>query len=222
MGFKARSITPSAIREALAELTRRDPKCRVFGASAHKYELHSVLAPRDLASFESRFSVGLPQDYRDFLLHVGNGGAGPFYGVFRLGEVDWNHDHATWEKSGLLGDPSEPFQHSKAWNLSPAFFAKEPNYDECDDPDDAYERWSNTLDEEYWGGHIMNGAIPLCHEGCANRYWLVVTGKEAGAMWHDERADQRGIRPVECSRYGNQRVSFSMWYWDWLQTGLGA
>jgi len=34
-------------------------------------------------SLELDHGISLPQDYRNFLASIGNGGAGPFYGVFR-------------------------------------------------------------------------------------------------------------------------------------------
>jgi hypothetical protein len=38
----------------------------------------------ELAAFESTNRIGLPNDYRQFLAMIGNGGAGPFYGLARL------------------------------------------------------------------------------------------------------------------------------------------
>ena len=41
-----------------------------------------------VAAFEARFHVSLPDGYRNFLLWMGNGGAGPFYGLYSLGETE--------------------------------------------------------------------------------------------------------------------------------------
>ncbi len=67
---------------------------------------------------------------------------------------------------------------------------------------------------------MMNGAIPICHLGCALRQWLVVTGPEAGNIWCDYRADRRGIYPL--SAPGKERVTFYQWYRDWLDDVLKA
>jgi hypothetical protein len=62
---------------------------------------------------------------------------------------------------------------------------------------------------------LVNGAIPVCHIGCALRRWLVVTGPERGHIWCDDRADQRGLYPLRL--HGADRVTFIDWYLDWLR-----
>jgi hypothetical protein len=51
-----------------------DKACRLFGASTHRYELNASLKPEEVAAFEERHNVCLPEDYKDFILNVGNGG----------------------------------------------------------------------------------------------------------------------------------------------------
>jgi hypothetical protein len=52
------------------------------------------------------------------------------------------------------------------------------------------------FEKRYWHSSVMNGALPICHKGCALRIWLVVSGGEAGNVWYDGRADYTGIAPV--------------------------
>ena len=67
--------------DLLHRLRAADPNFRVFGSKHHCYRLGPTLSDRELSEFESTNRVRLPEDYRRFLAVVGNGGAGPFYGM---------------------------------------------------------------------------------------------------------------------------------------------
>jgi len=162
--------------------------------------------------FEVEHRIGLPEDYRSFLINLGNGGAGPYYGIFKLGEMDNSHDSQQWEEGdGFVGVLSKPFPHMERWND----VTGEP--EETDD-EEAYERALEEFDQRYWTADNVNGAIPICHEGCALRDWLVITGREAGHMWHDARADQEGLYPIKIGK--KKRVTFLEWYVHWLNEAL--
>jgi hypothetical protein len=68
----------------LLQLRKKDKKLRVFGSEAHTYHLGLILSEDMLKRFESAHGIRLPPDYRRFLAEVGNGGAGPCYGLDRL------------------------------------------------------------------------------------------------------------------------------------------
>lgn len=73
---------------ALNRLAHRDSKFAVFGAGSHPYRLNPAMPVDDVESLERHFEMSLPDDYRQFITSIGNGGAGPYYGLFRLGEHD--------------------------------------------------------------------------------------------------------------------------------------
>jgi hypothetical protein len=76
--------TCERIRDKLARLRDLDQSCTAFGAGSHRYRLGKTLTAADLSSIEGRLGVKIPPEYRDFLMHVGHGGAGPAYGLFTL------------------------------------------------------------------------------------------------------------------------------------------
>ncbi len=78
----------AAVIGRLYYLRRTDPGLIRFGSAAHRYLLNAPLSEQDVTAFEVRHGVSLPDDYRAFLKEVGDGGAGPFYGVFRLDRSD--------------------------------------------------------------------------------------------------------------------------------------
>jgi hypothetical protein len=77
-----------------------------------------------------------------------------------------------------------------------------------DDFDARYQAWDKRLEDLLWNPDRTVGAICLCHEGCAYRYWLVVSGPQRGRIWSDQRAAQVDLQPTG--------TTFGPWYLDWL------
>lgn len=204
--------TLDVIREGLERLRTAKQPPKVFGAESHGFKLNRRLPESAVQKFETTHRVRLPADYRHFLTELGNGGAGPYYGVFKLGEMDDSFGFQKWkEGDGFIGVLSEPFPHTSPWND----LTDEP--EEIDD-EEAYERALDAFDTRYWDAKNVNGAIPICHEGCAYRDWLVVTGPEAGHVWHDARTDHAGLYPISIGK--KKRVTFWEWYVNWLDEAL--
>ncbi len=194
------------VRTCLAKLRQASP--RVFGAESHGFALNDPLPEEVVTSFERQHRVLLPAAYRHFITTIGNGGAGPFNGVFPLGMMDSGFDNAPWqEQDGIVGMLAEPFPHRDEWND----LSSKPS-------DEDFDSIIEKFDEVYWNSSLMNGAIPICHTGCALRIWLVVTGEQAGHLWHDGRADHRGIVPMK-NEHGAP-LTFARWYEDWLDLRL--
>jgi len=75
----------AVLGDMLHRLRAADAGFRVFGSEQHGYRVGPILSEAELAAFESANRFRLPEDYRRFLAAVGNGGAGPFYGLEPLG-----------------------------------------------------------------------------------------------------------------------------------------
>jgi len=174
------------IRSSLAQLRRSRTIDEVFGANGHRFALNPVLPESEVVRFENKHGISLPPDYRGFLTHLGNGGAGPFYGVFKLGEMDDNHGHAPWDDL-FVGPLMEPFPFTEAWND----LTGQPD---PDGPEDEYEQQLDLFEKRYF--RLIEGGFPICHIGCAKRIWLVVTGPEAGNVWQEDRAENGGVYPL--------------------------
>jgi hypothetical protein len=182
------------IARKLDQLRRADRELRIFGAEVHQYRLRTTLKDKELLTFERKHAIELPDDYRSFVSLLGNGGAGPFHGVFQLGGFD---DDEAWP-TGLVSTLSDAFPHKKKWNLSATKMELE--------------------EEAYYDPALMAGAFPICHHGCALRSWLVVSGAERGRVWYDGRADGDGIWP-QTDAHGKP-LSFAAWYETWLDESL--
>src|SRR5262249_36917226 len=108
------SSTDEIIR-GMETLRSLDPGLQHFGARAHGYAFNSPLSEGEIAEVETQYRIVLPADYRSFLRDVGNGGAGPGYGVCKLGEADTGGGMVPW---GREQDLSRPFPHSRPWSGS--------------------------------------------------------------------------------------------------------
>jgi hypothetical protein len=206
----------------LEQLKALDPSLRNFGARAHGYALNPPLPDSAMKAVEEKYRCRLPEDYAFFLTRVGNGGAGPFAGVFPLEMQDDGFELTPWSGGSMVGDLEKPFAFTAAWNLPDEFWAQQPDPDEStteEEEDRLWEAWDEKL-SDYWAPELMNGAIPICHQGCALRIWLVVCGPAYGTVWDDSRADNEGIAPL-LDKDGNF-LTFKAWYLDWLDAALSA
>lgn len=198
----------------MADLQRvREAGVCVFGSDSHGFEMNSVMSEAEVRAFETKHKIKLPEDYRLFLLHVGRGGAGPAYGLFNLGEMDSYREFSQWkEGDGFVGELAAPFPHDKSWND----LSGRPNSELAETDEDEYYRLQEQFERHYF--RPTNGAIPICHLGCALRQWLVVSGRETGHVWNDNTADYKGFEPA--SDAGSCRITFFHWYRRWLDAAV--
>jgi hypothetical protein len=157
----------------LGILIRDDPKLTTFGAAhGHRFQLGKTLTEEDLAAFESEYSVTLPDQYRAFLKYVGNGGAGPGYGIWPLDEA-FRKDSKKYGKTVL----STPFEHMHA-------VGEGPN--------------KSLIGNTGWEARHQ-GCLYLCDHGCGMHNFLVVTGPAKGQVWTDYTCERQGVWPSEFS-----------------------
>lgn len=121
-------VTPEQIldlKRLVGTLRERDLTYRVFGSGeewgGHHYLFRPMLTDRQLVEFERRHAVELPKDYRLFLSLVGDGGAGPSYGVVSLAEASRCSDLSTpfaWSEKHRL----ESEEEFSLWERRPGCF----------------------------------------------------------------------------------------------------
>jgi len=173
-----------------------------FGAEQHCFRLEPVLTEPQVADFETRWRIQLPAEYRAFITLVGNGGAGPAYGLFPLAEaVSYHGDNLPTD---FL---ASPFPYQKLYNP-------------YEDPK-LSEYWARSekgqiSKEEYEARKFkeVTGTLALCHEGCGYVHLLVISGAGRGQMWLDATVSDGGYVPLD--------VDFLDWYEKWLDNALAG
>jgi hypothetical protein len=112
-----------------------------------------ILSQDEIAAFETRANVRLPEAYRQYLLIVGDGGDGPPFaeGVVML-------VHTVTRES--LPRCSLPFPLTAYWTWE-------------DDLELQPEK----------SAEIKNGHLVLGHDGCGRHWILIVAGPERGRIW---------------------------------------
>ncbi|MGJ7420396.1 SMI1/KNR4 family protein [Streptomyces cinereoruber] len=210
----------AGIRQRVEALKASSAGSDVFGARGHRWVLEQPLSHAELAELEAQMKVTLPEEFRAFLLLVGAGGAGPAHGMFPVRRVQsrWR-----WEGDGAdmadLSRLAEPFpEQAPDPELVEALLAERPeeeDFDEIEEFDDAIEAWDERWDAVMFAPERTVGAIVICHLGCAQREWLIISGSHRGTIWSDCRVDDADLAPL----LGRDRkpVTFAQWYLDWLR-----
>ncbi|MDK0520593.1 SMI1/KNR4 family protein [Streptomyces sp. ML-6] len=207
--------TWTGVRERVLRLSERSGADEVFGARGHGFRLSPVMSEEQLQALEADLGLGLPGQYRSFLLHVGGGGAGPDYGLMTpvLGDSGWQ-----WRGIGLAFSPQpttaefagRPFVAEALQSELAALEAREPENGAFATDEEfrrAYAAWDARYEELYNAQEA--GSVFLSEQGCGYASLLVMTGPHRGAIWEDLRPMDRGIEPT-----GHDFVS---WYRSWLE-----
>lgn len=188
------------IKEKLQQAKKTDVELKVFGATSHKYEIGNVATVSDINAVEEKYNLQLPESYKIFLLHIGNGGngynnaaAGPFYGIFPLGYgVD---EFITENTEAYLYKPCilHPKMTGEEW---------EQLIDKVKRDDISNEEWEKEQ------GKLFGGVLPIGSQGCSLLHCLVINGPHAGKVVNVDADLQKPIFTFE--------TNFLDWYERWL------
>ena len=193
------------IRTKIENLKKLDKKYSTFGSNRHKYELNKTKSESELREFETNNSIILPTEYREFIKLIGNGGAGPYYGLEKLEKG--NYADLDSGGSGEKIDLSKPFQFTEKWNLNNNQFKDEKG-----------EIRHDLKDTEYFKPDWANGMMRIANFGCGVSINLIVNGDEYGNIWADDRCNDQGILPFQPNN--RNRIQFFDWYEQWLNSSL--
>ncbi|GAA2404548.1 hypothetical protein GCM10010191_10350 [Actinomadura vinacea] len=168
--FDADHVRLGRIADKLAAARAVPVPPRAFGVEEHRFELGPPLPEAMAAEFEERHEVALPAAYRLFVTELGDGGAGPGYGLCRLSTSCCAH-----RRSGHLAQPSP--------------YLPGPRY-----PGD----WEQRYEDPPGSDRIfLRGTLEIAHHGCSLVTRLIVTGSARGRLLNLDQEGPVGPYVVE-------------------------
>ncbi len=189
-----------SVREKLDFLKKYDRNFCIFGSAEHKYLLNEPLTKEQISFFEEKYEVELPAEYRTFIKEVGDGGAGPGYGLFPLFENESAHEHINLKNEFLFLEDYD----------SDAYFEEQVTC-ECSDCSKCHNK-EVCLEYEDEMGRVryQGGSLAVCFEGCTFYRRLIMNGERCGEVWAESVGE--GLKRVE--------EGFNEWYCGWLDNSI--
>ena len=152
------------IKIKLEKAKHKDKDFSVFGSSSHKYKVNDTITKEKLKEWERVNQVLLPEDFFRFLTEVGNGGAGPYYGVYEIDKIlTYTSKNALAAKCVLY-----PKMPKEEWNR-----LTEPLTSDENISDDEYD----SARDKVFGGMLCFGT-----QGCEYDMYIVLTGEYKGRV----------------------------------------
>ncbi|WP_130889422.1 SMI1/KNR4 family protein [Fusobacterium ulcerans] len=193
-----------SIEEKLKKLIELDKDFSIFGSESHEYIINSKLTEEEIQNFEAKNQLTLPSEYREYLKNIGNGGAGPFYGLLELEDNDNNLTDLSMEF---------PYTYDKPLKLVEVYETMDEMGDENEEEQ---EQFLNEIYEK-----SVRGIIFLAHEGCGMYSVLVVKGEEYGNVWYFDFANDAGTYPLTSEKTGKS-MKFFEWMELWIDKSLAC
>lgn len=189
------------IQEKINQLKIKDSDCENFGADMHQYKLNPAIKDSIVETFERVHNISLPESYRLFLTDIGDGGAGPCYGLYSFQkaiELSVDADAGVW-----LADIFPLTTHDVDTYLQ--------HCQQCEDEGEI------DLIKKIPMPDPLPGILCLAEYGCNCFYILVVNGEQRDTVWLID-SDHNTITPILDKN--NKQRNFIDWYGSWLDHHL--
>ena len=180
------------IRAILDEASRWDMDYEAFGTEGHLHLLRPVFPLEELEAWEELMGLTLPEDYRIYLTQLGNGGAGPAYG---LQPFTAPLDGALCRPCVYSEDREEAFlemvrrfirmyETDDDWTLYLDYFPDTPAWKDRQWQEAHWKEWTDQLeqlmDRDIEDPMLHNGQMLIANEGCAADIYLILNGSHRG------------------------------------------
>jgi hypothetical protein len=189
--------------EILEQAKSIDPGFITYESEVHKYVLNAPVDTELVRQAEEKFGFTLPEDYFYFITEVGDGGAGPYYGIFRFSDFLRDKNDPSEKKRyeehrlGQIKELSKTNYMSAGYLYDDAF--KYSLKKECDPrPMRADEVEDFGIDKKFYDAHPERffvqyelndnicedrGFLTIGTAGCAYDNGVIITGEMRGKIF---------------------------------------
>lgn len=178
-------------------------KYTLFGAMKHKYALNPPVDKSLVENAEERYGFAFPRDYVEFITEIGDGGAGPDYGIDPFTEFI--------SESNTMNGYAEAYRKSLAVPFAPRKMLSEEVEEYAITTREYYEEapekfFVNQKDNDDYDW-ATDGFYVLGTHGCQWDFALVTAGERRGQVFD---TDNEGA----CAFVAG---SFEEFYGNWLE-----
>lgn len=193
------------ILRILDQAHRIDPGCELFGASRHRYQLNPPANLSFVRRVEERYNFSLPEDYFYFITEIGDGGAGPDYGIY-----PFSHFMDRGESPGV-----DKFREALRCSLAKPFTPWQMQADQVEEYAIVTREYYEKNPEKYFIYEKSDenalcdkdGFLKLGTHGCQWDFGIITSGEWRGQVFD---TDNEGA-------YGLVANSFEEFYQNWLK-----
>ncbi len=183
---------------------------------------NTPLTDEQLREFEQAYQIQIPEEYRAFLTVIGDGEleesnlplsrlawtVPDFRQIQAMGHAGYTHPRYAWKNWSVDSNfLRQSFPFEEPWPKKPRDRGQ-------------YDKQSRKYAQLYFRSVFIQGSLMIWHGGCGYYTYLVVTGKERGNAWLDDRPNDNGLLPYQPDEKDPaSRCGFLDWYVTWLKSG---
>lgn len=158
----------------------------LFGSHSHAHLFRPVLPEEEAEVWEELMELRLPEDYRQYLTRLGNGGAGPAYGIapFRGPLRDCLREPAVYsddqaERFHDLSRKWYAYSHEDEDQLYAAYCGQTPEERRMNQYDWSEARY-RFMENAVIPFLFANGQLLIANQGCSQDIYLLLSGTHRG------------------------------------------
>jgi hypothetical protein len=188
------TLNQEAVLQILSAAAKADSAYELFGSAKHKYQLRPPLEMAKVRAIEETYHISLPEDYLHFITQIGDGGAGPDYGLYPFADFEKHNSPQNIRKPFFphLASPEE----LKNTSIDPRVYERLQGKVFC------YPESEEDGDEWFY----EDGFLVLGTKGCQYDFIMPLQGEHRGKIFEND---------YEAS-FIFLADSFTQFYTEWL------